>query len=115
MPKTEWGVKRLCLSCGARFYDLRRSPIVCPKCGAEHDPAALVRPKRSRNTEPKVAVVPLVAEAVDIVALDEENDIPQIEDDEDEEDELIEDASELGEDEDDMSEVIENLDDEKEP
>ncbi len=32
MPKPEWGAKRACASCGARFYDLNRTPIVCPKC-----------------------------------------------------------------------------------
>ena len=37
MPKAEWGVKRTCLGCGARFYDLKRAPVVCPKCGEELD------------------------------------------------------------------------------
>ena len=36
MAKAEWGLKRLCLSCGARFYDLQREPIVCPACGAAY-------------------------------------------------------------------------------
>ena len=27
------GVKRRCASCDTAFYDLNRSPIVCPKCG----------------------------------------------------------------------------------
>ena len=37
MAKAEWGVKRVCLElgCGARFYDLMRDPVICPKCGAE--------------------------------------------------------------------------------
>lgn len=32
------GTKRTCQgsSCGARFYDLNRDPIVCPMCGAEY-------------------------------------------------------------------------------
>jgi uncharacterized protein (TIGR02300 family) len=34
MTKPELGTKRLCASCGARFYDLLHSPITCPKCGA---------------------------------------------------------------------------------
>jgi len=34
MPKPEWGVKRACPSCSARFYDLKRTPIVCPECDA---------------------------------------------------------------------------------
>ena len=34
MVKAELGTKRTCPSCAARFYDLLKSPIVCPKCGA---------------------------------------------------------------------------------
>lgn len=35
------GTKRVCAACEVRFYDLMRSPIVCPSCGAEHEPLAL--------------------------------------------------------------------------
>jgi hypothetical protein len=34
------GTKRTCLACEVRFYDLGRSPMVCPSCGAHHTPAA---------------------------------------------------------------------------
>ena len=33
MAKTELGTKRLCENCESKFYDLGRTPIVCPKCG----------------------------------------------------------------------------------
>jgi uncharacterized protein (TIGR02300 family) len=33
VTKPELGTKRLCASCGARFYDLNKSTITCPKCG----------------------------------------------------------------------------------
>lgn len=33
MAKPELGTKRLCGSCGAKFYDLSKDPILCPKCG----------------------------------------------------------------------------------
>jgi uncharacterized protein (TIGR02300 family) len=33
VAKPELGTKRLCASCGAKFYDLAKDPIVCPKCG----------------------------------------------------------------------------------
>jgi uncharacterized protein (TIGR02300 family) len=33
VTKPELGAKRLCASCGARFYDLLHSPVTCPKCG----------------------------------------------------------------------------------
>jgi uncharacterized protein (TIGR02300 family) len=32
VAKPELGTKRLCGSCGAKFYDLNKDPIVCPKC-----------------------------------------------------------------------------------
>jgi uncharacterized protein (TIGR02300 family) len=32
VAKPELGTKRLCGSCGAKFYDLSKDPIVCPKC-----------------------------------------------------------------------------------
>ncbi|NBP73957.1 MAG: TIGR02300 family protein, partial [Alphaproteobacteria bacterium] len=43
MAKPEWGLKRTCLGCGTRFYDMKKDPIVCPSCEAEFDPLALVR------------------------------------------------------------------------
>jgi uncharacterized protein (TIGR02300 family) len=32
VAKPELGTKRLCGSCGAKFYDLNKDPIICPKC-----------------------------------------------------------------------------------
>jgi uncharacterized protein (TIGR02300 family) len=34
VTKPELGTKRLCASCGAKFFDLIKAPITCPKCGA---------------------------------------------------------------------------------
>ena len=48
MPKAELGLKRVCLSCSMKFYDFNRAPIVCPGCGANFDPEALVRSRRGR-------------------------------------------------------------------
>ena len=47
--KPEWGTKRICHNCGARFYDLHRDPIVCPRCATVFDPEALLRSRRSRS------------------------------------------------------------------
>jgi uncharacterized protein (TIGR02300 family) len=38
MAKPELGTKRVCVSCGARFYDLTKTPATCPKCGTEQPP-----------------------------------------------------------------------------
>lgn len=48
LAKPEWGLKRTCLNCGTRFYEVQRNPIICPSCETEFDPLALVRPKRAR-------------------------------------------------------------------
>ena len=39
MSKAARGTKRLCLNpkCGGKFYDLNRSPIICPLCGTEFE------------------------------------------------------------------------------
>ena len=37
MAKPDLGTKRVCQSCGAKFYDLSKDPITCPKCGAVYE------------------------------------------------------------------------------
>ncbi len=49
MVKASWGTKRTCQSCAARFYDLGKSPIKCPKCGREHDREDFVKVRRGRG------------------------------------------------------------------
>lgn len=49
MAKPEWGVKRICHSCGTRYYDMLREPIVCPKCATQYDPDAFLRSRRARS------------------------------------------------------------------
>ena len=62
MVKPELGQKRTCVACAAKFYDLGRTPAVCPKCDTEQ-PAE--QPKARRPAAPpddkmrkRVAVVP---------------------------------------------------------
>lgn len=53
------GKKHECVSCGARFYDLGRSKLICPKCATdqhdEPDPAnvgAGAKAKRKPKKKP---------------------------------------------------------------
>ena len=48
MAKAEFGLKRTCLSCGMRYYDFNRTPIICPGCHTEFDPEAVIRSRRGR-------------------------------------------------------------------
>jgi uncharacterized protein (TIGR02300 family) len=112
VAKAEWGLKRTCQSCGARFYDMGRSDIVCPKCGAAFDPDVLLKAKRTKAVAaPERPVAPAVVEADELETADEDA-LVEGEAAEEEEEGVIEDTSELGEDTDDMAEVIENVDDE---
>ncbi|MGH6857672.1 MAG: TIGR02300 family protein [Methylocella sp.] len=43
MAKPELGNKHQCQNCGARFFDLNKSPITCPKCGTNFHAAPLSR------------------------------------------------------------------------
>jgi uncharacterized protein (TIGR02300 family) len=55
VAKPELGTKRLCASCGAKFYDLDKDPIHCPKCGAVYE-VVVARPTRPEAPAP--AAVP---------------------------------------------------------
>ena len=78
MAKSELGTKRLCASCGAKFYDLSKDPIVCPKCETVFHPVVLStrsRPSEAARTPvaplaPVVAEVPEIAD-VELVSLEE--------------------------------------------
>ena len=52
MDRSEWGIKRICLKCGARFYDFNKSPIVCPACNTIFDPESSLK-KKSKNSVKK--------------------------------------------------------------
>ena len=129
MAKPEWGTKRFCQNCGARFYDMRRDQPTCPKCGTPFTPRAVVRPRRNApvaavSKSPAVAVVEDdLAPGVEVPAF-EDDAVEEVADDEfdddaaveplkadAEEDALLEDASELGVDDDDMSEVLDHVSD----
>lgn len=92
MAKPEWGTKRICQSCGARFYDLQQTPIVCPKCKTPYQVEADARSRRSRpatSEKPKKRVPEAVVEEADeVVATGQESG-----------EEMIEDVAELGDDE----------------
>ena len=117
MAKPEWGTKRICPSCGTRYYDLLRESVICPKCSTPYDPEAFLKARRSRPALPvekELAPADADAEVEDVEAVeDDEEAAPLAAGDEEEEEELIEDASELGEDEDDMAEVIDNVEEEE--
>lgn len=92
MVKIELGIKRVCCSCGARFYDLNKMPPVCPKCSTEQ-PIELPRgrlPEEDNDT-------------IDNKDLDTSIDT----DDDTDVDDVIEDTSDLEDDDDAIGSEIE--------
>ena len=69
MAKPELGAKRQCQNCGAKFFDMNKDPIVCPKCGTIFQGAARVeRAAAKAEVEEDEVVAPV---GVELVSLDE--------------------------------------------
>lgn len=126
MAKPELGTKRLCASCGAKFYDLAKDPITCPKCGTVYEVAVPVAPRGGRSDAAasrhvvQEAELPETNEA-EFVSLEEADaeasggkkaavgeDIADVEDDV-EIDESLDDAAFIAEDEEEDTDVSEIL------
>jgi uncharacterized protein (TIGR02300 family) len=136
VAKPELGTKRLCGNCGAKFYDLSKDPIICPKCHTVLELAAVSSRSRSDAAAARAAapapeeetVVPETAEA-EFVSLEDADaeaqgkktaDGEAVEGAEDEvelEDEGLDDAAFIEEQEEgdeDVTDIIGDVDDEEE-
>ena len=121
MAKPEWGTKRICQSCSAKFYDFGKLPIICPSCGAEFDPEAILKSRRGRTANREKAnkeaerarakAAEAEAETETETELEEETDL-EVGDDEVEE-AVIEDADDLGGDDEDIGDVPVSKDEEE--
>ncbi len=108
--KAARGTKRICQSCGSKFYDLNREEIICPICNTvfQHDEAAaktaLAGNAADDDDDDVIASTPADVEIVPLEDADAEDaDIPDLDDNE-----LVEiddDDAELGEEEEAFIEV----------
>jgi uncharacterized protein (TIGR02300 family) len=91
VAKLELGAKRQCQNCGAKFFDLNKDPIVCPKCGTIFQGAARVeRAAAKPEVEEDEVVQPAGVELVsleEVEATEEKAAEPAVEDIDVEEDE----------------------------
>jgi len=117
VSKPKWGEKRECPECGARFYDLKRTPIVCPKCDTPFP--VVVEKAPPPNDKPPPGALPSPVKGADgskvVEAGDQAGDLADIEinddDADDDADDLMDASVELDED-DDMSDELEGAIDE---
>jgi uncharacterized protein (TIGR02300 family) len=57
--KTNLGIKRHCVRCSNRFYDLGKNPVACPKCKHMNDINSPFKPRRGRG---KATAKPVLVE-----------------------------------------------------
>jgi uncharacterized protein (TIGR02300 family) len=95
------GSKRVCVSCATRFYDLARTPPVCPKCGTEQPPE-VPRPPPIRRSPARHRMMKGPAP----VAREADEDAAPVLDPDDEEVEPDEDAEVVEEDADEEIEAV---------
>lgn len=125
MKPSARGLKRVCVSCGIRFYDLNKRPINCPNCQTEFSGEIKLKGRRGRVAAEivpdKASVVAnedeaqvdqeAVAEAdADTVSLDDVADMENEDNDDLEAEELtdldeLEDVDALDDDEDDDGDI----------
>ncbi len=103
LGKPEFGRKVTCTACAVRFYDLTRTPAVCPKCGVEQPrikprvtPVARAAAVRWSGRQPPTPIVEAAAAEPTLIETD------PLEEVDEEEDEV---ADDLPEDEDDSPKV----------
>ena len=91
MSKPARGTKRVCPSCGARFYDLNRTPIVCPICQYTYQIAPppppsrrwqRARPVETRKVEEQEAKAPVLEGPISLEEAEEGTSEVPIEEDE---------------------------------
>lgn len=100
MAKPELGTKRVCVACGAKFYDLRKDPAVCPACATEQ-PADLPRLRRGAGNVAEEKRIKKPAPGA------EPDDIEVEAGDDEAEEDVLEDTSDLEDDADSLSSDIE--------
>lgn len=112
------GLKRICMSCGTRFYDMNKRPILCPNCTTEFTGEIKIKTRRGRLPAGGISPDGQISEETE-AELDAEEDI---EDDRESETVSLEEVEEdtdteeddIELDDEDLEEDLEGMDDEEE-
>lgn len=74
------GLKRVCVNCGTRFYDLNRRPVVCPNCKTEFSADVKTRVRRHRLVPDTAVAEAAPAPEEDVEIVTREDDLVSLED-----------------------------------
>ncbi len=91
MAKAELGTKRRCMNCTASFFDLNRTPVICPKCNAAFQIVEYAHSRAKWTSSPPITTKkpaetdPIVSDLVmpEVEDTGEENIVPPIDEDDD--------------------------------
>lgn len=112
------GMKRICTSCGNRFYDLNKRPIVCPSCSTEFTGDIKVKGRRGRlpaEAKKEGPVKEVVVENEEEILEDEDGiEVVSLDDAEDDADDADEDTIDLPDDLDVIPDFEDDLEDDLE-
>ena len=113
MAKAGWGCKLTCHKCGVKYYDMRKETVRCPECDAEYK-AEKIKPRRGTRTEtPKpTPEKPTKSDSEgELIGVDLDDDILDSENDENQDNTIMEDTSDISGDDEDIEEVVGVVDD----
>jgi uncharacterized protein (TIGR02300 family) len=111
------GTKRVCQSCGGKFYDLNRMPIICPMCEAvfQQEERGKIASNGNALDDDDEAIIRPSEPAAALAVANSDSDIPDLEDTElvdlEEDEDLKDDAAEtfIEDDDDDSGDDVSGL------
>lgn len=77
MPAKDLGTKHACFKCGTKFYDMKKTPAICPKCGADQRESPALKPAPAERRARAAARPVEPVEEVEVEELDEDADVDE--------------------------------------
>ena len=108
MAKAKWGRKLTCHKCGVKYNDMRKKNVRCPKCDAEYK-AEKIKPRRGMRTDnPKPTPEKTIKSDSEgeLIEVDLDEDILDADDDENQDNTIMEDTSDISGDDEDIEAVV---------
>jgi uncharacterized protein (TIGR02300 family) len=105
------GLKRICPSCGTRYYDMNKRPVQCPNCKTEFTGASKSKPKRVRGSAANDEAEAKRAPEAETEEVERSDDTVSLEEVAEGEEDAEAEAVEGDDDQVDMDDEIEDIDD----
>ncbi len=73
MAAKDLGTKHTCFKCSTKFYDMKKAPAICPKCGADQRESPALKPAPAERRARAAARPVEPVEEVEVDELDEDD------------------------------------------